>query len=115
MASGALSGLNFRRHNSVSTLYVEDDLAALAMLHNNTHTLRFRGEGEVLQDVILFIVMVWIYKLDVELLSLDELHVELFSELDQSDLIWARSLELLLFGVISIWVDRCYVMTEGKS
>ena len=33
--------------------------------------------------------MIWIYKLDVELLSLDELHVELFRELDQSDLIWA--------------------------
>ena len=59
--------------------------------------------------------MIWIYKLDVELLSLDELHVELFRELDQSDLIWARSLELLLFRVISIWVDRCYIMAERKS
>ena len=87
LAGGTLRWLDHGRHNHISTLHVKDDLTALPVLHNDTHALRFRGEWEVLQHIVLFYFTARILKFDEELFSFHEFHVKGLSELHQRDLI----------------------------
>ena len=115
LARGSLTGLHLRGHNDIGTLNVEDDLTALLVSHNDSHALRFRAEGEVLQDLVLLAHTIWVRQVDQELFTVVKLHVELLSKLDEGDLIRARRLELLLCLVVSIRVDWRDIVAQRES
>ena len=82
------------------------------MLYNDSHTLRFRAEWEVLQDIILFSVTIRIDKFDAGFISIYKFHFEYLGKLHQSDLIGTCSLEFFLVWVILIRIDWCHIMAK---
>ena len=103
-------------HDNLSTLEVEDDLAALNMPEYDAHPLALRGERKVSQDFILlscvcrvlyhYPTLVPLYQLDAQ---------RMVGELHQSDLIWRACLELSDRGVLGVRVSRRHVVAERQT
>lgn len=112
LAGGSLTGLDFRGHNNISAFNVENDLAALFVSHNDTHALRLRAEREVLEDLVVLLHSIWVGQEDDLLVAHFKFHIELFSKLDQGDLVRTRCLELFLGLIIGIWVHWSHIVAQ---
>jgi len=103
---------NLLLNNHFSSFKVEDDHSWLNVLHNDTHSLRVWGEGEVGKDLILFSSLRWILEHYLNFISVNQFVSKVVNELDEGHFIRWTGLEVSSTIFIIHWCD---IVTHHKS